>query len=722
MQGFRTKSRMVVVVCAVIGTVGVRAEAQWHYYYFDEATPLTLDPTRVAVRLQGSNAGGISGVVTGADAGPLVAAGWDLLPLADGGVAGDSASHVADVGAATGYASPVFLDAAGGPVVITPDVLIGFHDGVSADRAEQILASVRTGRITQRRFGGMDGAYRLASGRQNGFEVLIVANTLAQLPEVEFAEPNMVFTGHNAGVPTDPFFPDAWGLDNTGQFGGTPGVDMSALDGWLVTTGDPAVIIVVIDSGVELTHPDLNQFTPGTDTTSDASTDGGPVNQFDDHGTTVAGCISGIIDNGIGAVGIAPDCRTASARTFIHINGAGNWISESSWTVDTLAWAESIGAKVTNNSNCYAVPSSAISAKYASSRANGIVHFASSCNDGSSVLGYPSSLPSVNAVGAIDATGARAAFSNVGNGLALVAPGVDIITTDRLGAEGFSTGDFAFVQGTSYASPYAAGVAALLIAANPGITPGLVEAALQESAVDLGAPGYDIVTGHGLVDAGAALQWQIACASLEPTLPEAVPATKNRYVSFTPPQDGQSRAIRFTLEDLPAPHDVLNGTELWVGEPASFIDSPALGTQFFGAQLQCTPAFRDWSDVDVLHIFGPAIMPGADYRTETVLESCFELTTTFPSYFSASAFSVTAQTWGDMVSPFSEDSENIQPDFRDIKAAVSGFLDDPEAPLTTNADLVPATPDQLVNFRDIAAVVDAFLGGGYMLDGPTACP
>ena len=721
--GIRRARLWATCFCALGAFVGTRAEAQWHYYYFDEAKPLTLDPTRVAVRMP-AGTGNVAATPTAITSDrAMLADGWDLVHTPNGVASADMATHVAAMGAANSYASPVFLDASGSPILITPDILLGFKDGVDPARVTQILSSLPVARVAQRRFGGMAGAYRLASGRQSGFDVLTVANALAELPEISFAEPNMVFCGHSSGVPTDPFFSDAWALDNTGQFGGTPGIDLSALSAWQQTTGDPSVIVAILDSGVEIGHPDLHQFFPGTDTTSDASTDGGPVNTFDDHGTTVAGCISGILNNGLGAAGIAPDCLTASARTFIHINGAGNWISESSWTVDSLAWAESIGAQVTNNSNCYAVQSSAIAAKYASTRDNCIVHFASSCNDGAAMIAYPSSLPSVNSIGAIDENGALASFSNVGTGLAFVAPGVQIITTDRTGPEGFDPGDFAFVQGTSYASPYAAGVAALLISLNPSVPANLVEAAMRETAIDLGEPGYDIVTGYGLVSAANVLQWQLRCASLEPTLAEPVPIERNRYVAFTPPQDGQRRAIRFTLESLPPPHDSLNGTVLWVGAPLTLADSEKNGTQFFGATLQCTPLFRDWSDVDLLQVFGPEIMPEASYRTETVLESCFAQTTQFPSYYSASSFTTTAQIWGDIAPPFTGDPLNPQPDFRDITAIIATFLGNDEALPKTQADLVPETPDAVANFLDITAVVKAFLNGGYPFPGPTAsCP
>ncbi len=715
MRGVRTATPWAVFLCAIFAFTATRVEAQWHYYYFDQPRPLTLDPTRVAVRKAD---GGVASELVGAES----VGGWALVRSAGGVASTNIDTRIATMAQAYTYASPVFVDRFGGPLIITPDILVGFEDGVNVKRAEQILLSTGSGGIAESRFGGMSGTYRLSSGRRNGFEVLAVANALAELPEVRFAEPNMVFTGHSAAAPTDPLFSDAWGLDNTGQFGGTPGTDMSALDAWNITTGDPSVIVVVIDSGVDQLHPDLNQLTPGTDTTSDPSTDGGPVTSFDGHGTTVAGCISGILNNGIGAAGIAPDCLTTSARTFIHINSGGQWTSESAWTVNTLAWAESIGARVTNNSNCYAIESAAIASQYASTKANGMVHFASSCNDGAAQLGYPSSLPSVNAIGAINASGLRASFSNIGDALAFVAPGVDIITTDRSGNDGFTSGDYTFVQGTSYASPYAAGIAALLIAANPTITPDLVETVMRESSIDLGDAGYDIVTGYGLVNAYRALQWDSTCAYAIPTAAEPVPVTKNRYLSIVPPQDGRRAAIRVTLQNLPPPHDVFNGTQRWVGAPSTFSVTTAPPTEFFGAQLQCTPLFRDWSDTDVLQIFGPDIMPGGLYRTETVLEPCFARTSDFPSYFSDSFFASTTQTWGDIVAPFTEDGSLIQPDFRDINAEVLSFLDAPTAPLKTQADIVPETPNHLVNFKDISAAVQAFLGTPYALDGPTPCP
>ena len=137
-------------------------------------------------------------------------------------------------------------------------------------------------------------------------------------------------------------------------------MDMDGPEAWDISTGKASVIVVVIDTGVQQNHPDIYQVT-GMDFTSDGPGDGGPGNIHDNHGTPVAGCISATVNNSIGTVGIAPGCRIASARTFITTNSNGSWSRLSSWTVNTLVWAETLGARVTNNSNRYGFSSAAVS-------------------------------------------------------------------------------------------------------------------------------------------------------------------------------------------------------------------------------------------------------------------------------------------------------------------------------------------------------------------------
>lgn len=172
-----------------------------------------------------------------------------------------------------------------------------------------------------------------------------------------------------------------------------------------------------------------------------------------------------------------------------------------------MAWAEAIGARVTNNSNWYAFQSNAIADKYAQTRDQGMVHFSSANNDGIPFITYPASLPSVNALAALDHNGDLAAFSNFGSGLAFSAPGESIYTTDQTGADGYFPGDYGFVSGTSAASAYAAGVAALVLSVAPFLDAEGVEIRMQTTAIDLGDPGYDEMFGWGFVNAFAAIEF-----------------------------------------------------------------------------------------------------------------------------------------------------------------------------------------------------------------------
>src|SRR5262249_19621189 len=140
--------------------------------------------------------------------------------------------------------------------------------------------------------------------------------------------------------------------------------------------------------------------------------------------------------------------------------------------------------------NHYGFTSSAIASAYSSTRDAGIVHFAAAGNDASTTITYPANLPSVNSVAALNRNGNLASFSNHGAGLDFSAPGQAIYSTDRTGMNGWVAGDYVTVDGTSFASPYAAGVAALILSVNATLTAPQVEQLMQISCVDRGAAGY----------------------------------------------------------------------------------------------------------------------------------------------------------------------------------------------------------------------------------------
>ncbi len=497
-------------------------------YSFDEPRPLTVDESRIAIRVVGidgrsiltlDGAVGAALAVAGVDtarAERSPVAGWWLAPIEEATRGGRSTLDVsADAVVATAriadrasgrveFISPVFFDDLGGPMYATPQLLVRFAPGTTPERAEAILAETGAGTVIEQGWTGDARSYRIAAPSRNGTDALNAARTLALRGDVEYAEPDMVFTGRGDFVPNDPGFGLCWGLNNTGQFGGSVvDRDMNAPQAWDTTLGSSSIITVIIDTGVQQNHPDINQIA-GFDTTTDAG-DGGPVNSFDNHGTAVGGCVSAIANNGLGTVGIAPGTRVLSARTFIATNSSGNWSSTASWTVSSLSIAESLGARVSNNSNYYGFTSSAISSMYSLTRTNGMVHFSSAGNDNQNVVGYPASLPTVLAIGALASSGQRASFSNYGPNLAFMAPGQTIYSTDRTGSSGYYSGDYGYVDGTSFASPYSAGVAALLLSRCADLSAAEVEDKMFASCVDLGAIGRDDTFGLGLIRADQAI-------------------------------------------------------------------------------------------------------------------------------------------------------------------------------------------------------------------------
>jgi len=403
------------------------------------------------------------------------------------------------------FASPVYYTGNGNWVTPSERIAMRFNK-ISVEQIESALKELASEcTIVERNFAGMDGVYLLQSSARNGFEVLAEANFLAEDPRVEWAEPDFTFSAKGALLPNDAQFPDLWGPRNTGQFEGTPGQDMRCDSAWDISTGDPSVKILLLEVGVDLSHPDLNVL-PGADFTG-TTTNGGATLTCDNHGTMMAGCISAKINNSIGVVGVAPSCYVLPAKIGLSLGPPCNnsWTGSLSWTANALNWGLTQGARVSDNPNVYGFPSSVVEDAYIATKAGGMVHFAPAGDGSTAPVQYPALHSSVNAVSALAPTGVFAQFSSYGTGLDLCAPGSDVVSTDRVGVAGYDASDYDTTFGTSIACSYAAGVAALIISENPLATAQQVEARLYSSARDIGTPGYDIFYGYGCVNAFAAI-------------------------------------------------------------------------------------------------------------------------------------------------------------------------------------------------------------------------
>jgi len=294
---------------------------------------------------------------------------------------------------------------------------------------------------------------------------------------VRFAEPDYL-VGPSV-LPNDPNFSSQWFHTKIGS----PAA-------WEVVTGNDNVLVAVCDSGVQSTHPDLagNLQLPGLNTV-DNSTNTEPITS---HGTQVAGCIGAIGNNATGVAGVCWRVKILPVRITNRTDG---WAYYSDMA-EGIRWAADQGAKVVNLSYGGA-ESYTIEAAARYLRSKGGLLFMSAGNDGADKSGVYPDFASIIVVGATGSTDTKTSWSNYGTFVDIVAPGSSIYTTTRNG--------YASVNGTSFASPIAAGVAALIFSLNPNFTPEQVENFIYSTCVDLGAPGDDPVYGHGRLNAAAAV-------------------------------------------------------------------------------------------------------------------------------------------------------------------------------------------------------------------------
>lgn len=283
-----------------------------------------------------------------------------------------------------------------------------------------------------------------------------------------------------------------------------------APEAWDVTTGSNSVILAVIDSGIDASHPEFSgRIASGYDFVQD------DVNPQDEcgHGTHVAGIAAAAGNNAAGIAGIAWNVRIMPVRVLDRTcNGSTADVAEA------LVWAIERGARVINLSLGAAFPSVLMeNASYYAYR-RGAALIGAAGNGGWSQIIYPARYDWVLAVGAVDASLQRAAFSNTGPQLDLMAPGVAIYSTFPTRAGFFYNttcpngnnpcdrpSNYGYLDGTSMAAPHAAGAAALLASLPAFDQPEKIYQALTATALDLESSGRDDNTGYGLLQVAAAM-------------------------------------------------------------------------------------------------------------------------------------------------------------------------------------------------------------------------
>jgi hypothetical protein len=366
----------------------------------------------------------------------------------------------------------------------------------------------------------MAATFRVSFDKSKPVEAAV--EQLSKVQGVQFAEPNRY--RESCAIPNDPSFAAQWGLTR-----------IHCPAAWDRTTGSPNVVVAVIDTGIDLDHPELAPLlVPGTDMVAlGASATPPPGFRFEGdfqgrdnipqdevgHGTHVAGTIACLSNNGSGVAGVTWSCRLMPVRVLARIvrisDGRVSGTGSAADIAAGIRWAVDNGARVLNLSLGGSVDTQVERDAIAYAIAHGVVVVAAMGNgfQQGNLTSYPAAYPDVVAVGAIDQADHRAVFSQTGPHIDIAAPGVGVLST--VWDNGFDTFD-----GTSMATPHVAGVAALILSCNSNLTGPQVADILRQTAQPLRDNPADPVPndnyGFGCVDAEAAINR--ACP-IAPTTP-----------------------------------------------------------------------------------------------------------------------------------------------------------------------------------------------------------
>ena len=403
------------------------------------------------------------------------------------------------------FVNPVYADT---KVILTPNVvLVKFQQGTSTEELSALIAQMG-GQII-RRFDALSTVLvqlpeNWASAR-SGVDALSIANQNANVVSVEFdgtvsgfpTEMEQVNGQHtyNSTIPTAPVTVNDADYNNPQRQVYAPSM-IELPWAWNYTMGSNGIKIAVVDSGVLATHPEFaGRVLPGYDfvnNDTDATDDFG-------HGTHVAGIIAAGANNGIGMVGVCPNCSIIPVKVLNESN-QGTW----SAVAAGILFAVDAGANVINLSLGGSTDSQVVADAVHYATVHNVLVVAAAGNVRSNEPFYPAALDEVVGVAATRNDDTIWSLSNYGYFVEVSAPGYAVYSTYNNLGNTYS--GYNYMSGTSMAAPHVAGLAGLLFSQNPNLTIAQVRSLLQLTSVDLGDPGRDDHFGYGRINAFAALQ------------------------------------------------------------------------------------------------------------------------------------------------------------------------------------------------------------------------
>jgi thermitase len=360
-----------------------------------------------------------------------------------------------------------------------------------------------------------------------------VRGALARAPQFKSVSKN--FARRLQMTPNDYWYPGEWHLPI-----------IQAPEAWDITIGNPNVVIAIVDSGVSPVADLASKLLPGANLIDSTGT-----SDALNHGTGVAGVAAASSNNSIGVASVAWLNNILPVKIF---NSTGT--TTCSAVDNGIIWAADNGASVINMSFSGTSECSGESSAISYAWNKGAVLVAAAGNSSSSTPNYPAAYTNVLAVSATSSSDQFLSSSDFGNWISVAAPGCGIYTT-------LNTGGYGGSCGTSVAAPVVSGVAALVMSANLGLTNAQVNSIIEQSADDLGTPGYDEYYGWGRVNAYKAV---LAATGTAPPPPDTTPPT----ASITSPSAGATVSGTTTI-------DVAASDNVGVTKVQLYVDGTSIG-------------------------------------------------------------------------------------------------------------------------------------------------
>lgn len=393
------------------------------------------------------------------------------------------------------------------------ELVLGYHDQASLDRAVSTLGGRVVATIPE---------IKAALVRVDG-DALKLSPRAMRLPGLRYAIPNAVVTGETpapgaaAGLSPQGNSADQI-FDELPQYALDPR-HLNAKAAWDAGLTGKGVLVAVLDDPGDVSHPDLapnwagkaynpflnKVYTDADEWVNDSKSD------FASHGTFVASSIVAPKD-GKGIVGVAPEAKFMP----VVINPAAkaeNEFYSSFYIAAGAVWATNNGARVLNNSWGGGISFGAVKDAFDYAMSNGTAVVASMGNSYHDEFQYPAALPGVIASGALDGSNRKVTFSTSGRHISSSAPGQDTMLANPT----WLGGGYELISGTSFSSPYTAGVAALVYGKCPAATPYQVRRVLEMTAngtIGSNPNGFDRDTGWGALNAGNIAKMLASCDAL----------------------------------------------------------------------------------------------------------------------------------------------------------------------------------------------------------------